>query len=169
MTRKSQAPSPSKFLIVNGWTLLAHPLFLDQISKLRSGIAEDKRQFGRDYTNKNNAKLLKLITDQAFKKIPTNPMDPIYRQGKTLGDGNTNWFRAKFANGRFRLFFRFDSTSKTIIYAWVNDEETLRSYGSKTDAYAVFKGMLANGHPPDSWRELLLQCGDGSALANIGP
>ena len=31
--------------------------------------------------------------------------------------------------GRFRLFFRFDSASKVIIYAWVNDENTLRKVG----------------------------------------
>ena len=26
--------------------------------------------------------------------------------------------------------------------AWVNDDKTLRAYGSKTDAYATFKGMF---------------------------
>jgi toxin YhaV len=28
------------------------------------------------------------------------------------------------------------------VLAWVNDEESLRTYESKTDAYAVFKKMI---------------------------
>lgn len=38
---------------------------------------------------------------------------------------------------------------------WVNDTGTKRAYGSKTDAYRVFQSMLASGHPPDDWDELL--------------
>ena len=71
------------------------------------------------------------------------------RQHPSIG-----WFRAKFGNGRFRLFFRYSSTSKVIIFAWVNDENSLRNYGSKTDAYKVFKGMLDDGNPPDDWDTL---------------
>lgn len=37
----------------------------------------------------------------------------------------------------------------------MNDEETLRTYGSKTDAYAVFQTMLRNNRPPDEWKALL--------------
>ena len=36
-------------------------------------------------------------------------------------------------------FFRYDSASKIIVYAWVNDEKNKRAYGGKTDAYRVFK------------------------------
>ncbi|WP_082766388.1 type II toxin-antitoxin system YhaV family toxin [Paramesorhizobium deserti] len=57
-------------------------------------------------------------------------------------------------NGRFRLFFRYDTSAKIIIFAWVNDETTLRTYGAKTDAYKVFKGMLDDGNPPDDWAAL---------------
>ncbi|MFN3636239.1 MAG: type II toxin-antitoxin system YhaV family toxin, partial [Rhizobium rhizophilum] len=66
-----------------------------------------------------------------------------------------HWFRAKFGNGRFRLFFRYNSTGKVLVFAWVNDADTLRSYGSRSDAYAVFRAMLEDGNPPDSWTELL--------------
>jgi toxin YhaV len=38
----------------------------------------------------------------------------------------------------------------------VNDENTLRSAGSKSDPYAVFQKMLQRGHPPDDWNALLL-------------
>jgi toxin YhaV len=37
----------------------------------------------------------------------------------------------------------------------VNDENSLRTYGAKTDAYAVFAAMLATGNPPDDWHALL--------------
>ena len=37
----------------------------------------------------------------------------------------------------------------------MNDSETLRTYGARTDAYAVFKGMLDAGNPPDAWADLL--------------
>lgn len=36
----------------------------------------------------------------------------------------------------------------------MNDENSLRTYGSKTDAYNVFKGMLDDGNPPDDWDKL---------------
>ena len=38
--------------------------------------------------------------------------------------------------------------------AWVNDEQNLRAYGSKTDAYAMFSVMLDVGSPPDSFHVL---------------
>jgi toxin YhaV len=53
------------------------------------------------------------------------------------------------------LFFRFDSNTKIIIFSWVNDENSLRSSGSKSDPYAVFQKMLQRGHPPDDWAALL--------------
>jgi len=33
----------------------------------------------------------------------------------------------------------------------MNDDKTLRAYGSKTDAYATFKEMLEDGNPPDNF------------------
>ncbi|WP_261150032.1 type II toxin-antitoxin system YhaV family toxin [Serratia plymuthica] len=41
--------------------------------------------------------------------------------------------------------------NKTIVIGWVNDFDTLRAYGSKTDAYKVFATKLKAGDPPDSW------------------
>ena len=45
--------------------------------------------------------------------------------------------------------------AKIIIFAWVNDRDSLRTYGSKSDAYAVFKAMLDKGNPPDDWEALV--------------
>ena len=88
-------------------------------------------------------------------EIPEDPSRSTYRQGNTLGSGMRHWMRAKFANGRFRLFFRYHSKARVIVFAWVNDSDTLRTYGSRTDAYAVFRRMLDSGNPPDDWNELV--------------
>ena len=37
----------------------------------------------------------------------------------------------------------------------VNDAQTLRKNGSRTDAYAVFARMLGHGNLPDNWDALL--------------
>ena len=65
-----------------------------------------------------------------------------------------HWFRARFFQ-QYRLFFRYHAPSKVIVLAWVNDEDTKRAYGSGDDAYRVFRKMLASGHPPDDWDQLL--------------
>jgi len=77
-----------------------------------------------------------------------------YRQGGALGDAHRHWFRAKFFQ-QYRLFFRFHTQSKIIVYAWVNDEWSKRAYKSTTDAYLVFRKMLRKGRPPDDWDRLL--------------
>jgi toxin YhaV len=141
-------------LIINGWTVLAHPLFLDQWEKLIEAVDALKAKKPGDYQKSADAKLLAALVQLVHKTVPSDPTAATYRQGSTLGDNRKHWFRAKFGNGRFRLFFRYSSASKVIIFAWVNDETTLRTYGAKTDAYKVFKGMLDDGNPPDDWADL---------------
>ena len=145
-------------LKVNGWTLYAHPLFLDQLDRLTKAVESEKQKNHDTYRETNNAKLLASVIEIAFRRIPADPTDKRYRQGSTLGDEYKHWFRDKFGNGRFRLFFRYDSGAKLIVYAWVNDDDSKRTYGSKNDAYAVFRKMLEAGNPPDSWDKLLSQC-----------
>ena len=70
-----------------------------------------------------------------------------------MGPEFRHWRRAKIGR-RFRLFFRFDTKTRIIIFAWVNDENTLRASGSKTDPYVVFQRMLERGQPPDDWAAL---------------
>lgn len=138
-----------------GWTLLAHPLFLTQVDKLASAVEELKAKRPESYSSHANTKLLAALYRLIYEIIPADPASASYRQGATLGPDYKHWFRAKFGAGRFRLFFRYDSKAKIIIYAWINDEQSLRTYGSKTDAYRVFKSMLERGNPPDSWEALV--------------
>lgn len=147
-------------LEVNGWQLFAHPLFLDQIEKLAAAVEKARKKDPRTWRKSANAKLLAAIRQLVFETIPHDPTRPEYRQGGTLGDARKHWFRAKFGGGRFRLFFRYSSSAKVIVFAWVNDENTLRTYRSKSDAYAVFRKMLDGGNPPDDWAALIAAASD---------
>lgn len=141
--------------IVHDWIIRAHPLLLDQLEKLARSVEDLERKRPDDFRETANAKLLAALHELIFNKVPLDPASNQYRQGKTLGADRKHWFRAKFGNGRFRLFFRYDSRARIIVFAWVNDENSLRTYGSKRDAYAVFERMLDSGNPPDSWTELV--------------
>ena len=141
-------------IVINGWTIAAHNLFLDQVEKLMAAVEQAKTKDPKGYSSTASAKTLAAILKLVTTDIPGDPTSKHYRQSETLGPERKHWFRAKFGNGRFRLFFRFDTRSKTIIYAWVNDEGTKRTYGSSTDAYKVFGEMLSAGNPPDDWNSL---------------
>lgn len=142
-------------MVVDGWAIFAHPLLLDQLERATTAVEKARAADPEGYRITPQAKLLAMLHSLLFETIPSDPTRTEYRQGDTLGRERKHWFRAKFGNGRFRLFFRYDSRAKIVIFAWVNDETTLRAYGSKTDAYRVFKGMLDKGNPPDDWEALL--------------
>jgi toxin YhaV len=149
-------------LVVNSWTILAHPQFLDQLEALVSKVEALKSKDPANYKQKNATKRLAAISRLAFEVIPQDPERDEYRQGDTLGDDKKHWMRAKFFQ-QYRLFFRYRKAEKLIVYAWVNDENTLRAYDSKTDAYAVFKKMLGKDQPPDNWETLKSEASKASA------
>lgn len=160
--------NPALSRVEGGWTLYAHPLFLDQLERLTVAVEKSAKKDPIGYTSTANAKLLAAMRKLLFEVIPVDPTRPEFRQGGTLGPSRKHWFRAKFGNGRFRLFFRYSSSAKVIIYAWVNDANTLRTYGSKSDAYAVFKAMLDRGNPPEDWNTLMAQSAtlEGGGIAS---
>jgi toxin YhaV len=139
----------------HGWRLFAHPLFHAQMRKLSTRAQKLEFTDPSGYASHPVTKLPATINHYVKNAIPGNPNGQEFRQGNTLGADNRHWFRAKF-HGRYRLFYRFSTEQKIIIYVWVNDEGTLRKSGSKTDPYAVFKGMLESGDPPSSFARPLL-------------
>lgn len=155
-------------LVVNGWSLFAYPLFLDQVEALIAKVEGLKAKDPKTWRQKNSSKRLAAITRLALEVIPEDPARPEYRQGGTLGDERKHWFRAKFYQ-QYRLFFRFHAAQRIIVYAWVNDEDSKRAYDSSDDAYRVFRRMLDGGNPPEDWDSLLTEARRASKrLAAIG-
>jgi len=139
---------------VNGWRLFQYPLFESQLRKLTEAVEQLSISQPDTYRGHPKTKLLATIHRYLTEIIPRDPSAREFRQGDTLGPDNRHWFRAKF-HQRFRLFFRFSTKDRLIVYVWVNDEFTLRKAGSKTDAYAVFRSMLNAGDPPRTLEALL--------------
>ncbi len=136
---------------------MLHPDFRARLASLAGQVEELKRRSPDLWEQAPTTKLFKRIVDLITKEIPSDPAASVYEQGNTLGKDARGWRRAKFLE-RFRLFFRFDTRSRVIVYAWVNDENTLRSSGSSTDPYAVFRAKLLSGDPPHNWEKLLDAC-----------
>lgn len=145
-------------LVIHGWTIYAHPLFLDQVEALFMQVETLKQKDPVGYAKKNATKRLAAISKLAFDVIPQDPSREEYRQGNTLGIAHKHWFRAKFFQ-QYRLFFRFHATAKVIVYAWVNDQDTKRAFESADDVYRVFAKMLASSHPPSDWGQLMARAG----------
>lgn len=143
-------------LVVNGWLIVAHPLFLDAVEDLTAQVEKLAERDPVGYGQKKVTKRLAAIRKLAFEDIPADPASPAFRQGSTLGAEHSHWFRAKFFQ-QYRLFFRYHQASRVIVLAWVNDDDTLRAYESTNDAYRTFRRMLAAGNPPTNWSELLEQ------------
>ncbi|ONG15433.1 toxin YhaV [Escherichia coli] len=121
---------------VNGWALYAHPCFQETYDALVAEVETLKGKDPENYQRKAATKLLAVV----HKVIEEHK--------------NKDWSRVKFGAGRYRLFFRYSEKEKVIILGWMNDENTLRTYGKKTDAYTVFSKMLKRGHPPADWETL---------------
>jgi len=138
------------------WFLLGHYEFLTQLEKYRETNREVKQKIGADSIHTKQAQRLKALTLAVWTKIPSNPSNPEFRLGNALGKEHTHWFRDKFLQ-QYRVFFRYSTKSEIIAYGWVNDEESLRAYGSKTDAYLVFRKMLESGRIPNDWDELIAE------------
>lgn len=144
-------------MIVNGWSLYVSDIFERQLDELIKEVEAIAEKSPDHFFNHPKYKLLLAIQDNIYNKIPLNPNDIKYRLGNTLGKKQGHWRRVKKNNlpDRYRLFFQFRSDSKTIVYAWFNDDSTLRKEGARTDVYSVFEAMLRNGNPPTDWEALI--------------
>lgn len=137
-----------------GWRLYQSSAFAEAFAPLEAEIQRLAKENPRTFAAHPKAKLYRRIVDLITEEIPRDPNAAAFQLGNTLGPTHRHWRRAKFLQ-RFRLFFRFDSASRIIIYAWVNDENTLRKAGLRSDPYSVFLRRLNDGDPPDDWPALL--------------
>ncbi|MGA2401172.1 MAG: type II toxin-antitoxin system YhaV family toxin [Syntrophobacteraceae bacterium] len=140
---------------INDWNIYFFILFqrlLDELEKDVSFLKENDPEGFRSHPKfKLLAGLFKCITEY----VPANPNNPRFLLGNTLGTKYNNWRRVKeLLPPRYRLFFQFRSDLRDIIFAWFNDENTLRKEGSSTDVYAVFRKMLENEIMPSDFSAL---------------
>ena len=98
--------SENTLLVINGWHIFAHPLFLEQVEELLEKVEHLRQKYPKEYQRKNATKRLAAIAKLVFEDIPPDPTRSEYRQGNTLGDDYKHWFRAKFFQ-QYRLFFRY--------------------------------------------------------------
>jgi toxin YhaV len=157
-------PGANVLLARNAWGILLHPLLLDQLERVIGAAEAERSRRGPDQPAGANMKVAASLWQLILAEVPQDPSRSTYRQGNTLGTDMRHWMRAKFGNGRFRLFFRYHSEARLIVFAWVNDSESLRTYGSRTDAYAVFRRMLDSGNPPDDWEALVRASSNPDAI-----
>lgn len=158
----TRAGASPKNVQAHGWTIFFHPCALAEFEGRVKQVAAELRG-NPDAQPSGNRKLLAHLMDLAFNKIPSNPLDPMFRHGGTLEGDRRHWYRGKTGAGRYRLFFRFRSSEKLIVYGWVNDEDSLRTYGSNTDAYVEFAKRLDKGRPPDDWDDLVKEASSKKA------
>jgi toxin YhaV len=141
-------------LLLNGWRIYAYPDFRERWEAIAAAAVSLRKARPDIYGSSQIAKLFSAVYRLAFREIPAEPGAPRFRQGGTLGKQHQFWRRAKFL-GRFRLFFRYNSDARIIVYVWLNDESTLRKEGARTDPYHVFREMLERGRPPSDWDSLV--------------
>jgi toxin YhaV len=139
---------------VHGWQILVWTDFRERWDVLRRIVEKLRADDPAGYVHHPAAKFLKTLRDIVLDEVPRNPASPEYLQGNTLGPAYRAWRRVSF-HGRFRLYFRFSTRHRIIVYAWLNDEDTLRKDGARSDPYAVFRRMLERGAPPPDWDGLV--------------
>jgi toxin YhaV len=147
-------------VIINGWKILFHEAAAHQILRLSDAVNRARQADPETVRSNANTVVLRAVAQIVMQVLPAVPGSERHRQGNTLGPDQRHWFRVKFLRNRYRLFYRFDGKTKIIIIGWLNDENSLRKSGAKTDAYEEFKRRLRAGHPPDDWADLMAGSAD---------
>ena len=98
------------------WSLLFHQCLLEQLERLKAASDKALATNSENAQDNANVKLYAALARLALETIPSDPARDAYRQGNTMGPEFRHWRRAKIGQ-RFRLFFRYDSGTRVIIYA----------------------------------------------------
>ena len=140
---------------INNWDLFYFTLFAERLTQLEQDVTALAIADPQGYVGHPKAKLLRAVVESITTDVPANPDHEKFRLGKML-DAYSNWRRVKRGlPPRYRLFFKFTSAQHKVVYAWLNDDSTLRKDSDKNDVYEVFKRLLRRGDVPDSIEELL--------------
>lgn len=101
----------------HGWSLLFHNCLIEQLQKLKAASDRAEASDPQGFEANANVKLYRALSQLIFEIVPGDPAREEYRQGNTMGADYRHWRRAKIGR-RFRLFFRYDSKVKVIVFAW---------------------------------------------------
>lgn len=148
-------------MTANGWRLYYYRVFKEALDELEATVTRLAAQDPKGYKSHPKTRLLASVYRAVMELVPADPGAADFRLGKTLGPSNTSWRRVKRGMpDRYRMFFRFASSPvKVIVYVWLNDEDTLRKAGSRTDVYETFRRMLERGVVPSDMAALLDEAG----------
>ena len=133
----------------HGWNLLFHDGLIEQLQKLQTAAQKAQTQDTQGFESNANVKLFNALAQLMLETVPSDPNRDEYRQGNTMGPAFRHWRRAKLGR-RFRLFFRFDSKTRIIIFMATMEAQT---YLAKRQALAdlnAFDAVMARtgGEPP---------------------
>jgi toxin YhaV len=78
-------------VVIKGWTIYAHPLFLEQLEALLVEVEMLRVKALQGYVSKIASKRLAVITRLMLKDIQQDPSCKDYQQGSTLGDAHRHW------------------------------------------------------------------------------
>lgn len=142
-------------MLINGWNIYYTLIFKAILDELEREVTILKSTDPTGYKSHPKTKLLSKVFFSITKDVPDNPNHKKFFLGDYLGKAYSHWRRVKDGlPDRFRLFFQFRSTEKSIIYAWLNDENSLRKDGDRTDVYRVFKRMIGSDGMGNSFVDL---------------
>jgi toxin YhaV len=137
-------------LEIHGWTLLYHPLFGARYNALRAEVRRLKRRLTADeFRQHPTVKLAAAVHRLVTQIVPVDPNAPEFWL-----KGELARFRRAKGHGlppRFRQFWVFSETTRTIIFLYLNDNVTLRKDGASIDPYRVFAGLVSRGTIGDDY------------------
>jgi toxin YhaV len=140
VARRGQA-TPRQF---NGWRILFNEPFTTAYGDLSAKIRKLKLSLSpEEFKQHQDVKLFSSLYRVIYELVPDNPTHPDFRL-----DGQLKKFRRVKGKGlpaRFRLFFIFMESTKTIVFLYMNDRRSLRKDGDPRDPYERFARLVQQG------------------------
>ena len=99
----------------------------------------------------------KFLNDiiKALKECTKDPTKKDYLFTSMLPKELRHWKRIKKGMpNRYRLFFQYQSSTKIIVYVWINGAKNIRREGHKNDVYKAFITIVNRGDIPNAFEDL---------------
>ncbi len=144
-------------MLRHGWNLLFHEGLIEQLQKLQAAARRAQAQDPQGFESNANVKLFNALAQLMLETVPSDPNRDEYRQGNNMGPAFRHWRRAKLGR-RFRLFFRFDSKTRIIIFMAIKEAQTYFAERQERADLTEFDAVMARtgGEPPREGDRILL-------------